>query len=149
MNGYKIVNGIYFNKDTNDEVCNILAKYCGDKNQRIRIFYGNTDTGKDWFEAYDTIGYVGKSCGDIKIPLMLPKRNSTGGCPILDCRIIKITIDKKVVYEHPLYNCPIDIRGNEIWDFEEDKRIFVGKSEIATIKEYDFFKGLRNRHNYK
>ncbi len=149
MNDYKIVKGIHFNKKTNDDVCNILAKYCGDKNQRIRIFYGNTDTGKDWFESYDTIGYVGKSCGDIKIPLLIPHRNSTGGCPILDYRIVKITIDKKVVYEHPLYNCPIDIRCNEIWDFENEQCIFVGKNEMSAIKEYDFFKGLRNRHNYK
>ena len=149
MNDYKIVNGIYFKKDTNDDVCNILAKYCGDKKQRVRVFYGNTDTGKDWLEVYNTIGYIGKSCGNIKIPLMLSKRDSAGGSPILDDYIVKITINKKVVYKHPLYNCPIDIRVNEIWDFEEEKRIFVGKSEMATIKEYDFFKGLRNRHNYK
>lgn len=56
MKDYKVVNGISFDQRTPDRVCNILANYCGNSSQRVRIFLGDTTTGKDWCEVYDTIG---------------------------------------------------------------------------------------------
>lgn len=38
MKDYKIVNGISFDPRTPDKVCQILANYCGDRSQRVRIF---------------------------------------------------------------------------------------------------------------
>lgn len=128
MKDYKVVNGISFDQRTPNQVCNILANYCGNRNQRVRLFYGDTTTGKDWFECYDTIGYIGRSTGTIKIPLLIATSRSLGGGAILDHCIVKITIDKQTVYKHPNYHAPIEQRGN---DFTTLKRMFAS---TATLK---------------
>ena len=143
MEKYKVVNGISFKQETPNEVCSILS-YANKKRQKIRIFLGSKETGKDWMEAYDIIGYVGKSCGKVSVPLLLIRKDSTGGCAISDNCIVKITIDKKVVYKHPNYHCPIEIRGNEIYDTETGTCIFRNPKGVG--REFDFLKGIRNAH---
>ena len=127
INDYKVVNGTYFDNRTNDKVCSILANYVGCRYQRVRVFYGNTESGKDWCECYDVIGYIGRSCGSIKIPLLIPTKNSLGGGGILDHCIVKITIDKRVVYEHPKYHCPIEVRVRKL------QRENLLSSKVSTI----------------
>ena len=95
---YKVVDGISFHPETPDKVCRILANYCGDRNQRVRIFLGDNETGKDWLEVWKTIGYIGRSTGIHKIPLMILRKDSLGGGAILDDCIVKITVDKQIVY---------------------------------------------------
>lgn len=74
---------------------------------KIRIFYGDWQSGDDWGEEYDVIGYVGRSSGWMKIPLLLPCRRSTGGGAILDRCVVKImdVSSKEVLYEHPEFKC--------------------------------------------
>ena len=60
MKEYKVVNGVSFDTNTNDRVIEILLDYIG-RDERIRIFYGDTKSGPDWCETYDTIGTVGLS----------------------------------------------------------------------------------------
>ncbi|MFH1740063.1 MAG: hypothetical protein ABIH23_13720, partial [bacterium] len=50
-------------------VVEILEKY-RDRSTRIRVFYGDTITGRDWMEENDTMGIVGRSSGQIKVPLL-------------------------------------------------------------------------------
>lgn len=144
MKDYKIVNGISFDPRTPDKVCQILANHCGDRSQRVRIFLGDTETGKDWFECYDTIGYIGRSTGTIKIPLMVSTSRSLGGGAILDHCIVKITINKNVVYQHPKYHAPIEKRGNELYDTE--KNFCIYRNPKGVDRELQFFLGLRNSH---
>lgn len=144
MEKYKVINGISFHAETPQKVCNILANYCGNLNQRVRIFYGDIKTGKDWLECHDTIGYVGRSCGSIKVPLLIATKIDIGGGSILDHCIVKITIDKKTVYQCRNYHCPIEVRGNEIYDTEKGNCIYRNKNGV--LKEYDFLTGNRNAH---
>jgi hypothetical protein len=141
---YKVVNGISFLTETPDAVCNILARYCGNRNQRVRIFLGDTKTGKDWFESYDTIGYIGRSCGTVKIPLLIHNTRSMGGSVILEHCIVKITVDKKTVYQHPNYHCPIEKRGNELYDTEKNVCIYRNPDGVDNMLQ--FFLGQRNAH---
>ena len=141
---YKVVNGISFLTETPDAVCNILARYCGNRNQRVRIFLGDTKTGKDWFESYDTIGYIGRSCGTVKIPLLIHNTRSMGGSAILEHCIVKITVDKKTVYQHPNYHCPIEKRGNELYDTEKNVCIYRNPDGVDNMLQ--FFLGQRNAH---
>ena len=69
----KVVNGMYFSESTNDKVCNILST----SKERLRFYYGDIKTGKCWMEEYDTIGYVGKSSGSVKVPLLIKNSTST------------------------------------------------------------------------
>lgn len=144
MKEYKVFNGISFDKSTPDQVCRILANYCGDRSQRVRVFYGDTTTGKDWFECYDTIGYIGRSTGTVKIPLLIATSRSLGGGAILDHCIVKITIDKQTVYKHPNYHAPIEQRGNELYDTE--KNVCIYRNPKGVQCELSFFLGLRNSH---
>jgi hypothetical protein len=73
------------------------------RKERIRIVldYGDVNTGESWGEEHDIYGYVGRSSGKIKIPILVYNRRSFGGGAILDhCIIgIKTSKDKKVLYK--------------------------------------------------
>jgi hypothetical protein len=73
---------------------------------RIRLFYGDTDTGRDWCEENDVRGTVGRSAGTIRIPLLLKSSRSSGGGAILDACIIRLQVAGREVYRHPKYQVP-------------------------------------------
>lgn len=123
---YKIYNGTWYCFDTSDRVIQILDNAMN-KHERIRVFYGDNETGCDWCEFFDTIGYVGRSYGNVKIPLLIKNNRSIGGLGILDGSIVKITIDKIIVYQHPNYH------------------IDESKFDDLTEKQTAFLKGERNR----
>lgn len=95
-----------FNSKTSLRVCEVLeqARLTG---RRVRIFYGDK-AGRDWMEEYDVIGYIGRSTGKYKIPLIIHNDRSTGGPGLLDHCIVKImdTRTKQVLYEAPNYQAP-------------------------------------------
>ena len=96
---YKVVNGTFYDISTNDEVIKIL-EICRKNNTRIVLDYGNVTTGKSWGDVYDISGRIGRSTGEIKIPLLLHNSKSTGGGAISDHCIIGI---KTSLGKVPLY----------------------------------------------
>ena len=102
---YFVVDGTYYDIDTPHEVIKWLET-SRTRGQRIRIFYGDMHTGLDWLQEHHVIGTVGRSTGNIKIPLMIANTRSLGGDAILTANIVKITVDKKIVYKHPNYTLP-------------------------------------------
>lgn len=106
---YKNYGGISFDERTPDEVCRVLATASiSGRTQRLKLYYGDTETGRDWHEEFDTTGYIGRSTGTYKIPLLIPKKNSIGGGAILDHCIVKIKDIRTgiVLYQHPKYQVP-------------------------------------------
>ncbi|WP_425953117.1 hypothetical protein [Ralstonia pseudosolanacearum] len=98
----------WFNMETPMRVREILEN-ARLRKFRIRIFYGDVETGRDWLSEYDVVGRVGRSGGILKVPLMIATSSSTGGPAILDSRILRI-IDcesKLELYRHPLYQAPV------------------------------------------
>lgn len=95
---------LLFAQGTPVAVINALT-YAYDSNTRIRLFYGDNETGCDWLEENDIVGTVGRSIGEQKIPLLVPQ-NSNGGGGILTLCIVKMQNVEtgRVMYEHPLYN---------------------------------------------
>ncbi len=88
---YKVFSGISFDERTPDEVCKVIANaYDSNKRQRLKFYFGDVETGSGWNDEYDTVGYIGRSTGSIKIPLLIKKINSMGGGSILDHCILKI-----------------------------------------------------------
>ena len=105
---YKIVNDTAYHKDTNDNVIRVLENFRQNK-VRIKIDLGNVKTGKSWNDSYDTCGYIGRSSGQYKIPLLIHNSRSFGGPGILDHCIIKISYANKKngtydLYKHPDYH---------------------------------------------
>ena len=104
MKTYKEYNGMFFDESTPNEVCRILQA-ANAYNWRVRVFYGDPSTGENWNEEYDTIGNVGKSTGEIKVPLLIKNKRSFWGGAILDSRILKIVDIRtnEVLYQHANY----------------------------------------------
>lgn len=147
---YQVVNGTAYHAETCQEVIDILenALYC---KERIRVFFGDTLTGKDWLEENDTIGTIGRSTGNIKIPLLLKNSSSYGGGALLDHCIVKITIDKITVYEHENYHLG-ELTIEEIDMNEYTHRVCIDGEEHANFKTREraenyilFLKGERNK----
>lgn len=93
-----------FDPETPAEVQAVLES-CRIKKNEIRIFYGDPDTGKDWYQEYDTKGRVGRSMGPLKIALLVPKGKFSGGAILTSC-IVKIVDLKtnKILYKHENYH---------------------------------------------
>ena len=105
---YKEVKGTSYHVETPSELVSIL-EIVRALRKRIKFHYGDTKTGRDWNEEYDTAGYIGRSTGNVKIPLLIKTSRSLGGGAILDHCIIKV-IDaktKEVLYQHKNYQVPI------------------------------------------
>ena len=108
---YKIIQETAYHIDTPDRVVMLLERSRQER-IRLRLYYGDKETGRDWCEVYDTVGYVGRSTGRIKIPLLIKTSRSSGGGAILDNCIVKIEYANKakqgrrVLYQHPNYHLP-------------------------------------------
>ena len=96
-----------FNENTCETVKTVLTD-CYNKQCRIRIWYGDIDTGMSWLEEYDVVGTIGRSSGQAKIPLLIKNSRSVGGGGILCHCIIRIDVisSKRTIYKHPLFYVP-------------------------------------------
>lgn len=101
---YKIVNGIFYDKRTSQEVINVIESARAD-GRRVRLSYGDTETGRDWQEQHDIVGRIGRSTGPVNVPILMHNRRSIGGPAILDCWIVRIvsSVGGRVLYQHPKY----------------------------------------------
>lgn len=96
----------WFHLDTPVEVRRTLERYRKTGNA-LRIFYGDTETGRDWLEENDVVGFVARSCGILKVPILLASGESWG-IGILDHCIVRLMDagSRKVVWSHPKYQPP-------------------------------------------
>lgn len=144
-----------YSNDTPDDVIRILET-AREKGDRVRIFYGDRETGAGWHEMHDVIGTIGRSCGIIKIPLLIRTARSYGGGGILDSSIMAISKDRKFLYKNPKYNPLIEYGPSENDEFpfevydlhgnEGKKNIINAKSEEEAKAYVAFFKGESNSY---
>ena len=94
--------GTYYREGTPRAVINALetARQTG---ARIRLFYGDHETGASWNEENDVTGTVSRSTGAIKTPLLVASaRSFGGGCILTDC-IVCLHVNGREVYRSKLY----------------------------------------------
>jgi hypothetical protein len=98
---------LIFHENTPEEVKKILNQYVYN-DIRLRLYYGDPDTGHDWMQEYKTTGYIAKSRGHKPIPILMNNSQSQWGDAILDHCIVKIVrIDtKETLYQHSDYYIP-------------------------------------------
>src|SRR5690606_5877900 len=89
---------------TDPEVAKILERLYRSQ-QRVRLWYGNPETGKAWLEEHDVMGYIGRSTGEQKVPLLVCRSNSTGGYQINTENIVRVDTTRGVrLYRHPAFH---------------------------------------------
>ena|ERR1700723_1062051 len=93
------IKGTIYNDDTPTRVVEIL-EHARQTNERLIILYGDPITGRLWKDAVDERGYISRSHGDDRVPILIKKKNSLGGGAILDSNILEIRLSKggKVLY---------------------------------------------------
>jgi hypothetical protein len=103
--GMKQINGTSYHDETPDDVIRVLEN-ARQSRVRLHISYGDRTTGRDWLEEFETQGYIGRSMGPVKVPLLLPNRRSTGGGAVLDRCIVRIrtAAGGRVLWQHPTYH---------------------------------------------
>lgn len=149
----RLPSGTCYHRETPESV-RIILENARQFRRRVRLFYGDTVTGRDWLEENEVSGFVGRSTGNIKIPLLLRRPNSSGGPAILDHCIIKIIQDKRTVYEHEKYWHPeLRIEPASLPDYTCAVNIYTPqgvrqnhanfKSHAAAVRYVAFLTGKR------
>lgn len=92
-NFYKVFNGTAYHENTPDELVTLLESLRASRT-RIVLDYGDVKTGKSWGEDCDITGYIGRSTGSIKVPLLIHNARSRGGGSILDHCILSVKTSK-------------------------------------------------------
>ena len=103
---YQKAGGIYYHRATPQKVLETLELVRSSR-QRIRIYYGDAHSGRDWLEEWDVEGTIGCSMGPLKVPLLIKTPRSLGGPAILDHCIVQIKLAGQrggVLYRHPHYH---------------------------------------------
>ena len=141
-----------FHKSTPETVCAIIQTLYQNKH-RVRFFYGDTSTGRDWCEENDVTGTVGKSTGTQPIPLLIHNSRSLGGGGLLDSSIVKI-IDISTgvtLYQHPSYTCSKfeAVEGSDLPEYAanvtKDGEIYARcKSYASAYRLAAFMNGVRH-----
>jgi len=105
MKEYKTINGTSFDVRTPDEVVAILEN-ARQNRTRLHVSLGDSESGRDWLEENMVYGFVGRSTGSIKIPLLIYNRRSLGGPGLLDHCIVRIRTSQggRVLWTHPSYH---------------------------------------------
>ena len=105
MKEYKSINGTSYDVRTPNEVVAILEN-ARQSRTRLHVSLGDTETGHDWLEENDVYGFVGRSTGTIKIPLLVHNRRSLGGPGLLDHCIVRIRTSSggRLLWQHPGYH---------------------------------------------
>lgn len=100
-------NTTWFAPGTDDKVRRVLERYRQHSPRKLlRIFLGDPQTGRDWMGESDVVGFVGRSSGAMKVPLLIEPGES-GGCAILTASIVRIMdADGRELYRVPNYQVP-------------------------------------------
>lgn len=94
-NEYKILeNGMAYPVDTPDDLIEILEKL-REARTRVTFEYGNINTGVSWNKEYDITGYIGRSNGKFKVPLLINNTRSYGGSSLSTDCVLSIKYSNK------------------------------------------------------
>lgn len=117
---------------------------------RVRIWYGDKETGRSWNEEYDTMGTIGRTTGNIKIPILVKNSRSWGGGAVLVGNIIRIDDieDKRTLWKVPNFHVE-DMKVYEIFGDENYKyRVAKLSEESGKWEVQASFKTEKQAHNY-
>ena len=99
-------NETLFDPETPPGVQALLETYRQNR-RRLRIFYGDAQTGRDWLQEHDVIGTVSRSTGPIKVALLVPAGERGGPALLTQCIVRMLDVaSKQEIYRHRAYHRP-------------------------------------------
>jgi hypothetical protein len=135
----------FFMPGTPDKVAKVLERYRRTR-APVRLFLGDTQTGRDWCEENDVVGTIGRSTGSMKVPLLLPFGDCFGGA-ILTASVIRImdVESNKDVWRTGSYQLPdLQIQPCKdspgyAWEVVRDAQVQARFKQIIDAGEYVAF----------
>lgn len=101
----QVLHDTWYHKNTPKDLVRLLDALYQTK-QRVMLVYGNIFTGVPWdLDANNSNrGFIGKSSGSKRVPLLVKTSRSPGGDAILDLYILQIRDSRggKVLYNRPI-----------------------------------------------
>lgn len=112
------MNNFCFNENTPLRLQTIISQLYA-SGERVRIWYGDIETGKAWPEEFDIKGFVGKSIGVEPIPLLINNSRSFGGGGLLAHCIVRIDRiqGKHTIYQHTTFEHGVTVSNNDVLVF--------------------------------
>ena len=89
MKNYTETNGIFFPEETTMGVREAITNAYLNR-RKVKIYCGDTKTGRCWNEEHDTIGTIGRSSGPTKVSLLIATSRSMGGGEIMTDCIVRV-----------------------------------------------------------
>ena len=103
---YKVTEtGTFYSTSTPNELIEVLERISKGR-MRCKFYYGDIETGRDYAEESDKIGTIGRSTGEIKIPLFIATPRSRGGGQLFENIVMIKDINRRIIYKNPKYNSP-------------------------------------------
>jgi hypothetical protein len=132
----------FFDPGTDPKAAKVLET-CRKDDRKVRLTLGDTATGRCWMDEYDVVGFIGRSCGTLKVPLLVEPGEDGGGAILTSCllRIIEWS-SGRVLYQHPSYRTPdLSIRRIEgedklPWEVLHDGSVLARFSDIGKAGAY-------------
>ena len=116
----------------------------------VDVLESGTETGRSWNEEYEVTGTIGRSSGNIKIPLLIKNSRSYGGGSLLDDCIIRIDDihQKRTLYKTENFHVE-DMKVYECFGDENYKYRVAKLSEDSGEWEVQAnFKTEKQAHNW-
>lgn len=103
---------LWFHRNTPARVAEIIhAAYCQRNlpEGRLRIWLGDTKTGRAWEEEFDVTGTIGRSTGAWKVPLLIVRQGASGGDAVMTQHVVRISCtDGRTLYKHPKFHTGLE-----------------------------------------
>lgn len=94
--------GMFFDVGTDASLAGVLETV-REKKIRIKLDLGDPKTGKSWNETWGVTGYVGRTTGRIKSPILVFNKRAMGGGLILTKNVLAVytSAGHKLIWENP------------------------------------------------
>ncbi len=118
--------------------------------ERIRLWTGDLETGRNWYDDHDVTGTVGRSMGLIRVPLLIASPRSSGGGAIGTTSIVCLRVGGREVWRAPGFEMPApvikaeDFEGYHFAAYLDGKLHARFKTEAMAQRWADFMSGRRD-----
>ena len=117
--------------------------------RRVRIWYGDTETGRSWNVESEFAGTIGRSTGKIAIPILIKNSRSYGGALLDDC-IVRIDDikEKRTIYKSDNFHVEDMIVYEIFGDANYKYRVAKLSEDSGEWEVQANFKTEQQAHNY-